>query len=261
MSKFFYLYLFAGLILLALAIFYMVTPPLDSITQKNIKLANENYKNAQTTRDVFEREAGFNKALSVYKDLENTIESNNAKGKLYFNIGNSYFLLEMYSWAIFYYYKSLNFLPNDTTIHHSLETALNILGSKLNGENYFGLKDANKFNFIFLIISLALFVSISMVIWFNPHWLRGLAISCLTLWVASGIYLTYLNLFTPPFAVLIEGSFLSHEPNDNTSNKVLLYPGNKVKVLDYKQTSDWAQIVDEEGNLGFVPSEKIKIIE
>jgi len=105
---------------LVATIFFIMT---HSSTTDIIDDAARLYTEGEKAQTVFDRQTKFNQALQLYLDLEKRSDLPYSDGKLYYNIGNTFYQLSEYPLAILYYYKAQQ-LNNDARIRENLKTAL-----------------------------------------------------------------------------------------------------------------------------------------
>lgn len=92
----------------------------------------------------------FNQALTLYKKEDKS-------GELYYNLGNTYYQLGQYPWAIFYYYRALSLRPGDIRIENNLKVTQEKLEIPLDiPSSFFG------FNHFFSPIEGVIVKSVSM---------------------------------------------------------------------------------------------------
>lgn len=236
-----------------------------------LKSAYDNYLAGEKASTIARRKEYFNQALEDYSKLETTYKPTFGNGKLYYNIGNSYFQLEEYSWAVLYYYRALKLMPREERVQHNLNIALQKLSvtpSEITTPIYQPLLYLNtlvslpqrlQWFFNFGVILLAL---ISAHLMRPNKYLKGSAIAVGIIWALLFLGLLYTKFLAPVEGVLIHSSALYRDAGEQYA-KVSEQPvlsGNKVKVLEVLQEGQWLKVLTPTGELGYVPSTTIRII-
>ena len=90
----------------------------DALSE-HLQRAYESYLQGEAATTVSDKEQDFNRALRLFSQLEG--EPGN--GKLYYNIGNTYYQLEQYGWSILYYLRAQRLLPRDQKVQFLLTMA------------------------------------------------------------------------------------------------------------------------------------------
>ncbi len=111
----------AILLCLTAAVFYFF--PRSNATQTQLEEAYNSYIKGEQAKTVAVRKDAFNKALSLYSELESQYAPHYGNGKLFYNIGNTYFQLEQYPQAIYYYYNALALMPTNETVKQDISVA------------------------------------------------------------------------------------------------------------------------------------------
>jgi hypothetical protein len=115
---------------------------------------------------------------------------------------------------------------------------------------------------LFFLLSVSLIVLISFYIWFPAKWLTiFMAVNgaALVLMLGSILYTRYL---APIEGVLVHAAILYRDAGEEyakVSDKPLP-PGTKVEILDSRKQGDWLKITTQEGTLGYVKLDSIRVI-
>jgi tetratricopeptide (TPR) repeat protein len=119
----FYLNKIRLLLLLCIPVFSFA-----SIEEAALEQANAYYRQGEAAKQRLLRQKAFNRALVQLKEIERQALPSQNQEKLDLALGNTYFQLEEYAWAILYYYRALNWNPNSQIARQGLEKAQLQLG-------------------------------------------------------------------------------------------------------------------------------------
>lgn len=227
------------------------------------------YHKGEQAQTVAERREAFNQALRLYAKLEeNHPESRSAA--LYYNIGNVYFQLGEYPWAILNYYRALNLSPRNEKILRNL----NITLEKIGLPEYKQIKPTSYLFFfhnllsflerlqILAGLSLLILILLSLYIWGVRYGIKKLLIVLLFCWVVMLLSICYSHYFSPIEGVLVENTALYRDAGEQYA-KVSEKPireGNKLTVLDVVHNGKWLKVLTPEGKVGYIPNKAIRII-
>lgn len=259
-------YFFGGM---AVAMFiylfvWMITPAPDPA-----KTAYESYMAAEKASTVAERKDKFNQALQEYKKLEETYDPANGNGVLYYDIGNSYYQLEAYPWAIYYFYKALKLAPNDEQIRANLNAALTKVDLPPAQQSSFferlfllrGFSLPTRFQ-LFFFSALFFFVSLSAYFWLTDRRLLNLAVPLGLLTLFFFVNTAYERYMAPMEGVLVKAAMLYRDAGNQYAKVTEEYivPGIKVEVLDQRENGRWLKILTPSGQLGYVTADSLQIL-
>lgn len=256
-------YIIGGIIcVFLLSLLYFLV---QNLPEEQLQKAFDSYVSGENAVTVVQRQENFNRALSIYTDLEKSYAPDYGNGKLYYNIANAYFQLENYPQALLYYYRALKLAPNDSKMQQNLATALQQL--KLpKAEPEFSYITWNialpKRLQLFFASALLLLFFLSAYLWLELAWLKNLAILCgvgaLLLLLSVG----YSRYLSPIEAVMMRSTAMYRDAGTQYA-KVSEEPvlsGSKVVVLDVLQEGRWLKIKTPDGKFGYVQQEAIRLI-
>lgn len=231
--------------------------------------ADQQYNRGEASNSAEIRMEAFNKALSLYTSAEEQYHPSYGNGKLYYNIGNSYFQLGQYPFAVLYYYRALSLRPDDEGVKNNLDTALKKLRvSPSNQESWltaFFLKrwvPLPRLLQAFAFLTLLFFSFWSLYLWFNERYLKWASLSLAFPLCFVLLSILYSFYFSPLIAVVIQATSLYKDAGYEYArlpNK-LLTSGEKVTILEVLEQGKWLKVVHEDGTLGYVPSESLRVI-
>lgn len=232
--------------------------------------AENNYHKGEAAKTIDARKQAFNESLSLYQELEHEFHPKFGNGRLYYNLGNTYFQLEEYPWAIFNYLRAQALMPRE----EKATTNLALARGKLSLENNNSINVFSKVFFfhsylslperlqLFFLVSFLACCLTSAVIWFPNDWLkRGMWVSLFFVGICL-LSLAYTQYFSPLRAVLVQSSDLYRDAGTQYAKvgNAPLSAGIQVEVIGSLPDGKWLKIVSPQGDPGFVPSEVIRII-
>ncbi len=219
----------------------------SNIVNEKLKFASSSYVEAEKTNIVATRAVGFNLALEIYTSLEKKLSS----AKLYYNIANCYFQVAQYSLAIFYYNKALKLAPREPRILQNLEVAQAKQGLSQNSSvNYFSMSERLR---VFYIV-----LGAAIVFFFINTFLFRIFSAITLICILSFMYTIY---FVKAEGVIITSSVIYQDAGTQyakVSEKPIL-AGFRVAVLDEAQKGTWLKIQAQDGTIGYVPSNNIRL--
>jgi tetratricopeptide (TPR) repeat protein len=254
----------------SLVIIVMITLFLIRQDDPRLAKADESYRRGEAAKTIAERKHAFNEALQLYQELEMDYHPKFGTGKLYYNIGNTYFQLEEYPWAILNYLRAQMLMPRNEKVTSNLAIAQAKLSiEKTTSKSAF----SNVFFFysylslperlqVFFCLCLLAFCFSSAAIWIANTWLRRI------MWISlffMGIVLlsiAYTQYFSPLNAVLVQSSDLYRDAGRQYAKvgETPVPAGIQVEVIDTLSNGKWLKIVTPTGDIGFIPNEVIRIL-
>lgn len=257
------------LICLAAALAYYLVMP-SNMTNSMLAEAFLAYQDGEKAQNVSQRAASFNKALSIYTNLEDRFSPNYGDGKLYYNIGNSYFQLGQYPLAVFYYYRTLNLDPGDERTEKNLNIALEKLNIPYRNKNsvfidifffHYKISLPNRLRLIFIFCTLSV-ILFSVFIWNRNKLIKYFSI-IITLIAAILLFsVLYTQFLTPSEAVIVKSTSLYRDAGMQYARvqEEPILSGSKVEVLEILENGKWLKIITETGKVGYIPQESVKIL-
>lgn len=261
-----------GLMLIILAILGVAAslPFLARNDDPRLADADYNYRRGEAAKTIADRKQAFNASLQLYQSLEREYHPRFGSGRLYYNIGNAYFQLEEYPWAILNYLRAQALMPRNEKVLSNLALAQEKLTIDKDGptypfsklfffHNYLSLPERLQ---VFFLLSIATFGLMSAVIWYPNPWIKRVMWFCAIL---AGIFLLsliYTQYFSPVRAVLVQSSDLYRDAGMQYAKvgEVPLSAGTQVEVIDTAQNGKWLKIITPKNDPGFVPQEAIRIL-
>lgn len=235
-----------------------------------IEFADQSYLQGERSQTVSERKADFNKALDIYLKVEEKYHPHYGNGKLYYNVGNTYFQLQEYPLAILYYYKALYLNPNMSRATYNLNAALAKLNlqpapksSTLQNIFFFYHAWALPVRLqIFFFLSLIALAAFSFYLWMTSWWMKvvGIVFSALAGVMLFGFAYGY--LFEYSEAVVMKSVFLHRGAGQYFTNvtEEPLRAGNKIVVYQSEDEGKWLKVEDSQGNMGYIPYDTVRFV-
>lgn len=235
-----------------------------------IEDAEKSYHIGESTKAIAARKKAFNAALNDYLDLEQRYNPQYGTGKLFYNIGNTYFQLEEYPQAILYFLKAQTLMPRDDAIRHNLEAAQDKLSLKKSPEvnafykvfffhNYLSLPERLQ---VFFVSSLLAIILASTYLWIKNVWFERALFVVLFIAACTLLSLGYTRYISPIEAVMVKSSDLYLDAGTQyakVGNKPLP-AGTQVEVISPPSNEKWFKVRTPNGDPGYVPQEAIRII-
>jgi tetratricopeptide (TPR) repeat protein len=257
------------ILLLLIAVLIAVILTFRAKGDNRLKTADENYRRGESATTLSERKKEFNESLDLYLQLDGEYHPNFGNGKLSYNIGNTYFQLEEYPQALFYYKKASRLMPRSDVIKRNLIQAEQKLGIQTE-------QHSNVFSSFLLQPWLSLperlqlffaagFIAFSLAsawVWTQQRFIwYAMVISLIpVVFLLFNLASTY--YFSPIEAVMMHAAELRRDAGTEYA-KVIKEPirgGVTVEVLGTSPNGEWLKILTPEGNLGYVPSEAAKLL-
>lgn len=207
------------------------------------------------------------------------VEANKKQGKesaaLYYNLGNAYFRANEVAKAILYYERAQLLDPSNADISHNIAYANTRIEDKIVKAGNFFVRDwynalenlftSNTWAALAIISFLALIASCFFFFFGKKIWIKktafygGLASLALVLLFnlfAAGQKNDILNKNTA--IVMAPTVQVKSSPDENGKDIFTLHAGTKVRIS--KSDSRWLEIEIDNGNVGWLPADKIEII-
>lgn len=232
--------------------------------------AYASYNAAEKTSNMVERQKLFNQSLKLYSELEEEYQPRNGNGRLYYNIGNAFYQLEAYPWAILNYYHARDLSPRDERVELSLRRALAKLNLPPDQEStpfesiffahtQLSLQERIQLFFLLAVLAVAAF---SVYIWTEKRLWRSVGIVFSLITVALMLSLAYSYYAAPIEGVLIRSTLLYRDAGTQYApvSEDPAPSGQKLSVLGVGAGGRWFKVETSERTVGFVPAESLRLI-
>lgn len=232
--------------------------------------AQMSYLSAEREPDLAKRQEGFNQSLKMLLELEKKYSPIFGNGKLYFDLGNNFFQLEEYPFALLNYYRARNLRPLDEKVQAHIELTKKKIGIPIEANpsafewlfffhHHYSLPQRLQWlaglNILFLALT-------SAFLWFSYRVFYYSAIITGAAGLLFFCSVTYSYAFTPLEAVITTSSLLYRDAGTHYA-KVKpdpLISGSKVKILNASMGGKWLKIETQEGVVGYVPEDTLRAI-
>lgn len=235
-----------------------------------LQVAYAAYVKGEIANTLSKRQDSFNRSLEIYTDFERQYKPQYGNGKLYYNIANTFFQLEEYPLATLYYYRALALLPRSEKVSSNLKRTLQKLGIEPEKKetvfsNIFFFHHLFSFpermQAFFGMACIAILFT-SLYIWTRKNGFKKSALLTSFLSFLFLLSIGYSHYLDPVEGVIIQSTGLYRDAGTQYA-KVVQEPilsGSKVEVLDILKQGTWLKVVTQEGDLGYLPQESIRII-
>lgn len=239
----------------------------DQDLQKIIDSAQQHYVEGEGSNSLLERKRAFNESLAAYMEANQQGSSD----ALEYAIGNTFYQLEEYPWAILYYTKALEKNPRNMIAKDNLALAREKLGLSPSIETPSLLQEILSFHnllsfeerkALFFLLSVASSLTASLFIWFRRKWLfdTAIVISCTAGLLLLNIVITQYS--TPVEGIIVKTSGL-YSAADWQAPLVINEPveaGNKVRIINVQDQGKWLKVLIADEQWGYIPYENIRLI-
>lgn len=228
------------------------------------------YNAGVQAKTLFEQQEAFNQALQLLVGLEVRHHPVMGNGKIFYNLGNIDYLLGIYPWAAYSYYRALELNPRHEATRENLKETLNKLG--LSSEEqinpfesvfffYYQYSLPERLQAFFFLGMLFLGLA-SLWIWLPQLPVKGAVITNGLLLVVLGGTLLYSAFMAPEYGVLVKAAMVRKDAGSHyaTVKDDPLPAGLKVEVLEHFQGRQWLKIQTNQGIVGYVNTDAIRLI-
>ena len=214
----------------------------------------------------------YDKAIETYDKL---VQSGYEGASLYYNLGNAYYKAGKVGFAILYYEKALKLSPGDDDITHNLSLAnLKIIDKVESLPEFFLFRwwegllsffSSSGWTITTYIFYLVLIFSIGCYFFvMNPLRQKIILISgviALFLFIVTAILLTVklnreLNIKK---GIIVENTVnVKISPDSGSNDAFIVHEGLKVALED--KIDDWIKVRLQDGKIGWIPNNDVKVI-
>lgn len=214
----------------------------------------------------------YSKAIELYEKL---LKQDGESAYIYYNLGNSYYKADKIAPAILNYERALLLDPGDSDIRFNLQMAKQKTVDKIEPlDDFFLTKWVSAIQNMgavdswakIALISFLLFIGCLVLFFFSRQ------IRYRKLGFYAGLLLMLIVIFSNIFAsnqkedllhrksgiIFAPTVTIKSSPNESGNDLFILHEGTKVNIRS--TLGDWSEISLEDGNVGWIPSDKIEII-
>lgn len=233
----------------------------SAFAENEIDLANDAYS-----------KGNYNEAIELYNKV---LEKNGESAEIYYNLGNAYYKENKTASAIFYYERALLLDPSDADIRFNLELAKQKSVDKIVPVGEFFISawfralkqsaNAESWSLIGVACYILLLICAAVFLFNNKIVLRKISFYSAIMFI---VIVIVANLFAADqtdqlqnrsAAIVFAPTVTVKSSPDNSGNDLfLLHEGTKVIVKS--KLGSWYEIQLEDGNIGWIPKDKIEII-
>lgn len=237
--------------------------------QKELEKVEKAYQEGERATTLSGRKKAFNQALEGYLEMEVAYHPIYGDGKLYYNLGNTYFQLEEYPLAILYYEKALNLLSDSSKVQENLRITRQKLGivdsSKANVFQYLVFFQEWLLPTRLQLLSFCLILiiaSLSLFIWYQFSWIKPVfwTLAAIALILLGSVF--YSRFFSSVDGIITQPALLYRDAGTQYAKvrEDPLIAGSKVEVLDLNKEA-WIKIATPKGEIGYIKAADIQLIE
>ena len=242
-------------------VFIVVIPMyLFSMENNNNNIEELFYKANQLYKD-----GEFNDALNTYSEIE---KSGNISGDLYYNMGNTYYRLNMIGNAILYYERAKKLIPRDSDLEYNLhfveKLTKDAVGapSSVISDMLFWTESltVNELFVIFAIFNLLFWGILILRLYIKKEWSFYLPIILLVLLLISGIswsWKFYSNINDNRAVILSDEVNVLSGPDEREKLLFQLHAGT---IVLYEHTEDGWTLIRLEDKRGWIKNNDIEEI-
>ncbi len=214
----------------------------------------------------------YSKALEYY---ERILASGKHSSELYFNMGNAHYKLENIGPSIYYYEKALLLKPNDPEIRNNLSYAQNMRLDAIEQMPQTAMRKTYE-SVVYALTydqwaKLAILCMFLFVMAFCAYYLLDIAVRKRVFFIGGNIFLILsLTSFAlahfsyqdfkkeNPAIIFAREVAVAAEPNERSEKVFTLHEGTKVNILE--DLSDWVKIRIDDGQIGWITTQNIKVL-
>ena len=209
--------------------------------------------------NIFYEQGKYDKAMAIYQMVA---EKSSYSGKIYFNLGNTYYRLGDLGKAIYYYRKAFELRPRDGDVEYNLMHARKKRPDNL-GERDLSIIDKffpfsnNEVLILVTCLSFLFWTSVIILLFKELNWLKNIRNVSLLVLLLFSIPCSLRIMQGKNFGVITKNTVKIYSSIGRDSVVLFtLEEGAEFTLLD-KTKSDWAQIRLADGKKGWVSKNDI----
>ena len=241
-----------------LALFCTVTP---AGAQSLVSQANEAYRNGDYAR-----------AVELY---EQSGEQDGTSAAYFYNLGNAYYTSGLYPRAILNYERALLLDPGNDDVRFNLEMAQARIADKIEPLGTFFLDQwfttlRNLFSsnvwaviavvaFLIFLAGGVVYFFVDRVVWRKIGFFAGLLALLITIGANRFASVQKQQLTRRESAIVFAPTIIAKSsPSESGTDLFVLHEGTKVYIVD--RVGEWSEIRLEDGNRGWIPTDRLEVI-
>lgn len=241
-----------------LALLCTVTP---AGAQSLVLQANEAYRNGDYAR-----------AVELY---EQSGEQDGTSAAYFYNLGNAYYKSGLYPRAILNYERALLLDPGNDDVRFNLEMAQARIADKIEPLGTFFLDQwfttlRNLFSsnvwaviavvaFLIFLAGVVVYFFVDRVVWRKIGFFAGLLALLITIGANRFAAVQKQQLTQRESAIVFAPTIIAKSsPSESGTDLFVLHEGTKVYIVD--RVGEWSEIRLEDGNRGWIPTDRLEVI-
>lgn len=241
-----------------LALLCTVTP---AGAQSLVSKANEAYRNGDYAR-----------AVELY---EQSGEQDGTSAAYFYNLGNAYYKSGLYPRAILNYERALLLDPGNDDVRFNLEMAQARIADKIEPLGTFFLDQwfttlRNLFSsnvwaviavvaFLIFLAGVVVYFFVDRVVWRKIGFFAGLLALLITIGANRFAAVQKQQLTQRESAIVFAPTIIAKSsPSESGTDLFVLHEGTKVYIVD--RVGEWSEIRLEDGNRGWIPTDRLEVI-
>lgn len=241
-----------------LALLCTVTP---AGAQSLVSQANEAYRNGDYAR-----------AVELY---EQSGEQDGTSAAYFYNLGNAYYKSGLYPRAILNYERALLLDPGNDDVRFNLEMAQARIADKIEPLGTFFLDQwfttlRNLFSsnvwaaiavvaFLIFLAGVVVYFFVDRVVWRKIGFFAGLLALLITIGANRFAAVQKQQLTQRESAIVFAPTIIAKSsPSESGTDLFVLHEGTKVYIVD--RVGEWSEIRLEDGNRGWIPTDRLEVI-
>ncbi|OHD95103.1 MAG: hypothetical protein A2019_06780 [Sulfurimonas sp. GWF2_37_8] len=233
--------------------------------------AEQAFRKGIEMKDDEKAEPFFSTAKTKYEEILKNLNTPN--GYVYYNIGNCYFMMKQYGYAIVNYHRAKKYIPGERNIE------LNLSAAQKNVETSIKRKQINEVmhlvffwhyfmnlrnRILIFIIAVNVFFICASIKLFTEWKITGIAMKIATIvLICFGISIAfqyYDDTYTPR-GVIVKDSIIARKGNSSSYEQSFDKPlneGVEFKVIEIKE--EWYRILLDNGVECWIPAESAELV-
>lgn len=241
-----------------LALLCTVTP---AGAQSLVSQANEAYRNGDYAR-----------AVELY---EQSGEQDGTSAAYFYNLGNAYYKSGLYPRAILNYERALLLDPGNDDVRFNLEMAQARIADKIEPLGTFFLDQwfttlRNLFSsnvwaviavvaFLIFLAGVVVYFFVDRVVWRKIGFFASLLALLITIGANRFAAVQKQQLTQRESAIVFAPTIIAKSsPSESGTDLFVLHEGTKVYIVD--RVGEWSEIRLEDGNRGWIPTDRLEVI-
>lgn len=241
-----------------LALLCTVTP---AGAQSLVSQANEAYRNGDYVR-----------AVELY---EQSGEQDGTSAAYFYNLGNAYYKSGLYPRAILNYERALLLDPGNDDVRFNLEMAQARIADKIEPLGTFFLDQwfttlRNLFSsnvwaviavvaFLIFLAGVVVYFFVDRVVWRKIGFFASLLALLITIGANRFAAVQKQQLTQRESAIVFAPTIIAKSsPSESGTDLFVLHEGTKVYIVD--RVGEWSEIRLEDGNRGWIPTDRLEVI-